>query len=59
MLWLIELPMLMLVAVPDRASSALERINLWFTQHGRLLAVVVSAGVGAYLAVKGLVHLIG
>jgi hypothetical protein len=59
MLWLIEVPMLMLLAMPDRASGALERANLWFTENGRLLAVLVSAGVGVYLAVKGLVALIG
>ncbi len=58
MLWLIELPMLVLLAVPDRASSELERINAWFSGHGRLLAVVVSAGAGVYLVVWGLVHLI-
>jgi len=59
MLWLIEVPMLMLLAVPDRASGLLERANLWFTENGRLLAVLVSAGVGVYLAIKGLVALIG
>jgi hypothetical protein len=59
MLWLIELPMLMLLVIPDRAASALERINLWFAQHGRSLAIVASAAVGVYLIVKGLVHLIG
>jgi len=59
MLWLIEVPMLMLLAMPDRASGALERANLWFTENGRLLAVLVSAGVGLYLAIKGLIALIG
>jgi hypothetical protein len=59
MLWLIEVPMLMLLAMPDRASGLLERANLWFTANGRLLAVLVSAGVGIYLAIKGLVALIG
>jgi hypothetical protein len=59
MLWLIEVPMLMLLAVPDRAADLLERTNLWFTEHGRLLAVIVSAGVGAYLIIKGLIGLIG
>jgi hypothetical protein len=58
MLWLIELPMLILLAAPDRASSELERINAWFSGHGRLLAVVVSAGAGVYLVVIGLVHLV-
>lgn len=59
MLWMIELPMLMLLAVPARAASTLERINLWFARHGRSLAIVASAAVGAYLAVTGLVDLIG
>jgi hypothetical protein len=58
MLWLIELPMLMLFLIPNRASNALERINVWFTQHGRLLAVLACFGAGAYLTVKGLVDLI-
>ena len=59
MLWLIELPMLALLIIPGRASSALERINAWFGQRGRGLAVLASAGAGVYLAVKGLVDLIG
>jgi Sap, sulfolipid-1-addressing protein len=59
MLWLIEVPMLMLLAMPDRASGLLERANLWFTENGRLLGVLVSAGVGIYLLIKGLVALIG
>lgn len=59
MLWLIEVPMLMLLAMPERASGLLERTNLWFGEHGRLLAVLVSAGVGAYLIVKGLADLLG
>jgi Sap, sulfolipid-1-addressing protein len=59
MLWLIEVPMLMLLAIPDRASGLLERTNLWFSQHRRQLGVIISAGVGAYLIVKGLADLIG
>jgi hypothetical protein len=53
MLWLIELPMVMLLAVPDRASVILEGINSWFGKHGRPAAVAVLAGVGAYLIGKG------
>jgi hypothetical protein len=58
MLWLIELPMLMLLAFPDRAAGVLERTNRWFTDHRRQLGVAISAGVGLYLAVKGLVGLL-
>ena len=47
MLWLIEVPMLMLLAVPGRAASALERLNLWFAARGRLIAVIVCAALPA------------
>ncbi len=57
MLWLIELPMLMLLVVPDRAADTLERINLWFARHGRTLAILAAALVGVYLIAKGVVHL--
>lgn len=57
MLWLIELPMLMLLVVPDRAADTLERINLWFARHGRTLAILAAILVGVYLIAKGVVHL--
>lgn len=57
MLWLIELPMLMLLIVPDRAAETLERINLWFARHGRTLAIVAAVLVGVYLIAKGIVQL--
>ncbi len=59
MLWLIELPMLMLLVYPDRAAGVLERTNQWFTEHRRQLGVAISAGVGLYLIVKGLAGLLG
>jgi Sap, sulfolipid-1-addressing protein len=59
MLWMVELPMLMLLLVPDRAADTLERINLWFARHGRTLAIVAAAGAGIYLIVKGLHQLLG
>jgi Sap, sulfolipid-1-addressing protein len=58
MLWMIELPMAMLLALPARAASALEAANLWFARHGRLLAVLAAAGAGAYLAIRGLLGLL-
>jgi len=59
MLWLIELPMLMLLVVPDRAASTLESVNLWFARNGRSVGIVAAVAVGVYLIVKGLVQLIG
>jgi hypothetical protein len=57
MLWMVELPMLMLLAVPERAASTLESINLWFARHGRSLAILAAVAVGVYLIVKGIVQL--
>jgi hypothetical protein len=59
MLWLIELPMVLLLLVPGRASKVLEQVNAWFTEHGRRLAMLACVGAGAYLIAKGLVGLIG
>jgi hypothetical protein len=59
MLWMVELPMLMLLLVPERAAGALERINLWFARNGRSLGIVAAVAVGIYLIVKGLHQLIG
>ena len=58
MLWMIEIPMLMLLAFPRGASAALERINDWFARNGRLVAIIAAAGAGAYLLVLGLVELL-
>jgi Sap, sulfolipid-1-addressing protein len=59
MLWMIELPMLALLAAPERAGNALEQINLWFARHGRMLGVALCAAAGGYLIAKALVQLIG
>ncbi|MGH2878165.1 MAG: GAP family protein [Solirubrobacteraceae bacterium] len=59
MLWLIELPMLMLLVVPERATSTLEQINAWFARNGRGLVLLACLGAGAYLLTRGLVDLPG
>ena len=59
MLWLIEVPMLILLVAPDRGASGLARVNSWFAQHGRVVAIVACTAAGAYLAIKGLVELLG
>ncbi len=58
MLWLIEVPMLMLIAFPVRALAALEAINAWFVRHGRALAILACAGLGVYFLVVGGVELL-
>lgn len=58
MLWLIEVPMLMILTVPEHASGVLEGLNRWFSRHARLLAVVLSAAAGLYLVGRGLLGLL-
>lgn len=57
MLWMVELPMLMLLVFPNWAVARLEAVNRWFVENGRTLAVLAAAGVGAYLVIKGVVQL--
>jgi hypothetical protein len=59
MLWLIELPMLLLLVVPSRAGKALEQVNAWFIKNGRRLAVLACMGAGLYLITKGVLGLTG
>lgn len=57
MLWLIELPMLMLIAFPKHSVGALEWVNAWFAAHGHKLLVFASGGLGIYLLIVGVVEL--
>lgn len=59
MLWMIEVPMLLLVIVPERAGKTLEQINAWFIQNGRRLGMLACVGAGIYLIAKGVVGLRG
>jgi hypothetical protein len=59
MLWLIEVPMLMLIAFPRQSAGALERVNAWFAARGRRLLALASAGLGIYLIVVGASELAG
>jgi hypothetical protein len=58
MLWLIELPMVMLIAFPRRGVGLLEAINAWFVAHGRALAVFAAGAVGVYLIIVGLIEIL-
>lgn len=56
MLWLIELPILLLIAFRERTLSALERINAWFGANWRHLAALAAAALGVYLLIVGLLE---
>ncbi len=63
MLWLIELPMVMLILLPGRSARVLERINVWITaqgrRHGRTLAVTAATIGGVYLLGVGVLETVG
>jgi len=59
MLWIIELPMLMLVLAHDRAERALDGANRWFAANGRSVAIAACAAAGAYLIAHGVARLPG
>ncbi len=58
MLWMIEVPMLMLLAFPARASRVLEAVNAWFARNGRVAASVGAAVAGLYLIVVALAEIL-
>lgn len=57
MLWMVELPMVLLLAFPTRAVATLEAINRWFARNGRSLGILAALGAGVYLIAKGIVQL--
>jgi len=57
MLWMIEIPMLMLLLFPQRGARVLDAVNGWFARNGSVVAWVLSAAVGIYLIAVGLVEI--
>jgi hypothetical protein len=51
---LLELPLLGLVLMPDRARSLTEKFNDWMTAHRRILIVILAGAIGAYLLISGI-----
>jgi hypothetical protein len=51
---LIELPLIGLVVVPDRARSLTEKLNDWMTAHRRLVTVFLTGVIGSYLLISGI-----
>jgi hypothetical protein len=53
---LAEIPLAGLVARPERTTELVGRANTWLSRHGRDIAVALSAVLGVYLIVRGLVR---
>jgi hypothetical protein len=51
---LIELPLIGLLVMPDRARSLTEKLGVWMTAHRRALIAILAGAIGAYLLVSGL-----
>jgi hypothetical protein len=51
---LIELPLIGLVLVPDRARSLTEKLNDWMTVHRRIVIVLLTGAIGSYLLISGI-----
>jgi hypothetical protein len=58
MLWMIEIPMLLLLAFPARGSEVLEAVNGWFTRNGHKIIVIGALVAGLYLLGIGLAEVI-
>lgn len=58
MLWLIELPMLAVIAFPERATAVLESVNDWFARNGRRIGVIALVVLGLYLLGVGIAGLV-
>jgi hypothetical protein len=51
---LIELPLIGLVVVPDRARPLTEKLNEWMTAHRRIVTVFLAGAIGGYLLISGI-----
>jgi hypothetical protein len=54
---LIELPLVGLLLMPDRARSLTEKLNNWMTAHRRIVIIVLAGAIGAYLLISGIADL--
>ena len=58
MLWMVELPMVMLLVLPARSAAALERINAWFARNKRTLGIIAAGAAGILLVITGVLKLL-
>jgi len=56
MFLLAEIPLLGLVRAPERTTRSVARMDRWLSANGRLLAIVMCAGFGTFLIVRGIAN---
>lgn len=57
MLALVEIPILIYAVDPERATGLVTRLRDWAHRNARAIAIAVTAAVGLWLVIKGIVHL--
>lgn len=53
---LLEIPLLGYALRPDETAAAIERFSSWLTRRGGRVALIVGAGVGILLLVRGIIN---
>lgn len=56
---LVLLPILVRIAMPERAAKSLDAMSAWLIKHNRTLTIVISLVFGLYFLVKGATRLLG
>lgn len=53
---LAEVPLIGLIVKPRRTEEAVLRLNGWFSENGRRIAIVLCVILGAFLTVRGIIN---
>ncbi len=56
MFMLAEIPFIGLILNPKRTEEAVLRLNGWFSEHGRRIAIVLCVILGAFLMIRGIAN---
>ena len=56
MFLLAEIPWVGLVRAPERTEALIQRMNGWLSANGRRMAILMCAGFGLFLIVRGIAH---
>lgn len=53
---LAEVPLIRLIVKPQRTEEAVLRLNGWFSENGRRIAIVLCVVLGAFLIIRGVIN---
>jgi hypothetical protein len=55
---LLEIPLLGYAFAPERTVVEVERFRTWLSENGRRMGIIVTAAIGAFLVVRGVIELL-